>query len=155
MKADLSLVLGANNLPGKTALEIEMIKAWAREHITEFDELGFNVRVGTGQDPGPAFEPFVRRAAIMLTQKKIDMVGYRGSDITIFEIKARAKLAALGQVVGYRELWRLSKPETVNIDLAVIAVGVDPDTERVLIAQGVKILRVKVPESFLIPPPKV
>ena len=52
----------------------------------QFQNYRYDVRVGKGQDPGPRYEWKWRQLAIMLTQKRIDVVAERDGEIWIFEV---------------------------------------------------------------------
>lgn len=92
--------------PGLLPREIIIFREWLRLHERSFDRFDFNVRVGDGADPGPGFSPDVRRDAIENSKKRIDAVAWRLSEVTLIEVKDRAGLSAIGQLIGYRPLWQ-------------------------------------------------
>lgn len=113
--------------PGMLVDETVVWRAWALIHQAEYDRFDHNIRLGTGNDPGPAYLPSVRRAEILNSQMRIDSVGWQGIDpalipagvtspqeiynlfpsaqATIFEVKRRATLAAYGEIMGYNHAW--------------------------------------------------
>jgi hypothetical protein len=113
--------------PGMLVDETVVWRAWAALHQTEYDRFEHNIRLGPGRDPGPAYSPEVRKGEILNSQMRIDSVGYQDiqpdllpgviaspQDVydvfpsavaTIFEVKRRATLAALGEIVGYYQAW--------------------------------------------------
>lgn len=113
--------------PGMQVDETVVWRAWALAHQAEYDRFEHNIRLGPGKDPGPAFLPQVRKAEILNSQMRIDSVGWQEiqadllpsqinspQDVydvfpsalaTIFEVKRRATLAAIGEVLGYFSAW--------------------------------------------------
>ena len=71
-----------------------------------FDRWEFDTHLGTGTDPGDAFDPVMRKVAILLTQLRVDAIGWKGLDPTIFEVKPDARLSAFGQTLAYCWFWR-------------------------------------------------
>lgn len=98
--------------PGLLVDEILVWKAWLAQHQTEFDVFDYNQRVGYGNDPGDKFPQATRDMAVALTQMRIDAVGWRGTQPTIFEIKRRAYPPAIGQLVSYDAMWRAQQLST-------------------------------------------
>lgn len=71
----------------------------------KFETVDYDFRVGRGVDlEGEPGEPWPRMAK-MLSQKRIDVIGWVGDYPTIIEVKIRVGLSALGQVLGYRTLF--------------------------------------------------
>lgn len=91
--------------PGLLPREVLILQAWLKLHESEYDRFDYNVRVGQGTDPGPTYEPGIRKMAIDNTKKRIDAVAYKGNQATLIEVKDRAQLSAVGQLVGYSHLY--------------------------------------------------
>lgn len=79
-----------------------------------FDTVDYDFRVGEGMPYQDDWEPNIRRMVTALTQKRIDVVGWNGDRPTIIEVKVRAGLSALGQVLGYIELFKSELPSFPN-----------------------------------------
>lgn len=141
--------------PAMLPREREIWRGWLREHEQGFDRFDYNVRLGEGQDPGPSFPDFIRRDSILITQKRIDAVGFQGSQVTIFEVKERAGLSAIGQLVGYAALWRAAHPLEPEPRLVLVTNVLDPDMVPGLRSAGIALALV--PVEFppgLAPPPR-
>lgn len=65
--------------PGMLPREILIMKAWLNLHAAEFDRFAYNLRIGSGFDPGASFDPDVRRMAILNSMKRIDAVAFKGN----------------------------------------------------------------------------
>ncbi len=96
--------------------------------------LGFDydVHVGAGLEPTPATRPNLQGMWLSLTQKRIDVVGYRGNEIWLIEIKDRPMTASVGQVLSYDVLYKKDFHPTLPVVLAVVAGIIEPDIETVL-----------------------
>ena len=105
----------------------------------QFQNYRYDVRVGKGQDPGPRYEWKWRQLAIMLTQKRIDVVAERNGDVWIFEVKPDAGLSAIGQVLSYRVLYKQHFREERPIRLAIVTTRVDDDIREVAEHYGIKV----------------
>ncbi len=93
--------------PALLPREIEILKAWLKDHEREYERFEFNVRAGQGIDPGPSYSDADRAQFKLNTKKRIDAVAYRGNSVTIIEVKDRAGTTALGEILSYETLYAL------------------------------------------------
>jgi hypothetical protein len=67
-----------------------------------YEAWAFDVHIGSGvQTPGLSSNPTLFDIGAYLTQLRIDAVGWRNDQPTIFEVKPLARLSAVGQLVTY------------------------------------------------------
>jgi hypothetical protein len=134
-----SYLLSLTQFPSLTVNESSIARAWLEKHADEWEDVEFNLRVGSSQILGEGFSDTTRAQAALLSQKRIDMVATRGAEAAIIEVKLRVSLAALGQLLGYCVLWRAENPDTTTINL--IAIGHDAllDVVDMLQAHGVSV----------------
>jgi|SRR5215469_7892423 len=92
--------------PGMLPREVLIFKNWLVAHESEFDSFDYNVRIGSGHDPGPAWPDYVRQQAIANTQLRIDAVAHKNGAVSIIEVKDRAGASAVGQLVTYDAVWQ-------------------------------------------------
>jgi len=134
-----AMLLNLKTYPGMTVLESEIVRAWLKLHHTEFDSVGFNIRMGTGQLLPIGTDPAIQKMAIDLTQKRADIVALKGADVTIVEVKIRLALQSLGQLLGYSTIWKAEHPVVGNVRLVAIARDAVLDAPDVLMAFGVTV----------------
>lgn len=70
-----------------------------------FTSFEYDIHVGEGRDPGPAYADNIRQMAIHLSQRRIDVVGHTPNLIWIIEVSTTAGLTALGQLLAYPALY--------------------------------------------------
>ncbi len=85
-----------------------------------FDRFDYDLRVGTGIVPDTNFPEKFRKDYIAVTQKRIDAVGYNKQGATIIEVKTRASISVIGQLLGYRDLFNFSFPGAKVFSLLLI-----------------------------------
>lgn len=123
----------------------EDIAVWERfliAHPDFFDTVDYDFKVGEGAPQAPTLPENIRRDGKILTQKKVDVVGYRGDDVFIAELKPIADMRALGQVLSYSNLY--VKPEVVAGDVfkMVIAGEIERELEAVFAENDIKVMLV-------------
>lgn len=104
-----------------------------------FDSVDYDWRVGTGVLPDPGWDEATARMARMLSQKRIDVIGWVGESPTIIEVKDRCGLSALGQIRGYRALFRRDFPDLGDPAILIVCGRLDRDDRAVLAAEGVPV----------------
>jgi hypothetical protein len=102
----------------------------------------YDVHLGEGVDPGPDYEPALREMWKHLTKLRADVVGEATDHVAIFEVKRRGDMTALGQLLTYRQLWRLKHRDGRRIRLVLVCEDVHPDVEPILRLHKVDIVRV-------------
>lgn len=125
-------------LPGEVAV-------WRRflvVHEREWETFEYDVHVGQGSlpqaDPANRFQGNYS----WLTKKRIDVVGWNGRKATIFEVRARASLPLMGQLIGYKALWMRDNPDAEPPDLMMVCSECPPDDRAVMADQGVDVTEV-------------
>ena len=85
-----------------------------------FDSVDYDFRVGEGEQLQLEFDEKIQRMVTMLSQLRIDAIGWNGEQPTIVEVKPRAVVSALGQIQGYKILFmrqfpKISAPLTLMV----------------------------------------
>jgi hypothetical protein len=70
-----------------------------------FESVDYDFRVGEGEQLVLPLDENYQRMVKMLTQLRIDVIGWIGDKPTIVEVKPRAVTSALGQLQGYKILF--------------------------------------------------
>lgn len=104
-----------------------------------FDSVDYDWRVGDGADAPYDMDDPYERMAKMLSQKRIDVVGWRGEAPTIIEVKDRCGLSALGQIRGYRALFQRDFPDLGDPAILIVCARLSGDERAVLAAEGVPV----------------
>ena len=125
--------------PGLLPREIIVLRAWLRLHEDEYDRFDYNVRIGTGFDPGPSVSQSIRDMAIANSQKRIDAVAYKSNAVTLIEVKDRAGFSAMGQLVGYLHMWQADHPDQPRPRLLLVANRLQDDIPLVAAGAGIDI----------------
>lgn len=92
--------------PGMQLREILIWKNWLYQNSTRFDRYEYNVRLGSGVDPGPSYPDSSRRMWIANSMKRADVIAQKGAHVTIIEVEENPGNQAFGQLLGYQSLWR-------------------------------------------------
>lgn len=120
-------------------------KVWNRfivEFPDYFDGCDYDWRVGDGMSVKPEWEENIKRMATMITQKRIDVVGWNGDHPTIVEVKNRAELSTLGQILGYFDLFVKDFPNFPKPEMLVLCHMIGDDDRFVLEKHGIMIIEV-------------
>jgi hypothetical protein len=131
--------------------EILVWRNWLQLHQADYDRFDYNVRIGTSQDPGPAFADNIRQMAIKIRSLRLDAVGYQGATPTIFEVKRRAGPENVGQLLTYFHVWQDQQLSTITPRLVLVASDMSAHILPVLKATGIELVMVPTNFSFLSP----
>lgn len=86
----------------------EDIAVWERflvAHPRYFATVDYDVAVGAGAPQNPEHPPEIQADGKILTQKKIDVVGYLDDQTTVVEVGPTADMRKLGQILTYHALY--------------------------------------------------
>ena len=105
-----------------------------------FDSVDYDFRVGDGIPQDPGLDPATRATMKVLTQKRIDVLGWNGEKPTIVEVKKRVGLSALGQCLGYLQLFLEGFPNISRPDLLVVTETIFRDDLAVLKSHEIEVV---------------
>lgn len=110
-------------------------KLWDRfiaKHPNYFDSVEYDVHVGEGTTIDPDWPDEIAYMAKTLTQRRIDVLGYKGDHIYIVELKVDPGVSVLGQLLAYDTLYLKEHPDIAHTTLVLIANKVDKDLTYIL-----------------------
>jgi hypothetical protein len=119
----------------------EDVAAWERFIDTNpgyFESVDYDVAVGEGAPTNPEHPENIQHDHTILTQKKIDVVGYRGATVTVVEVKPIADMRALGQALVYSHLYAADHPEVTDLQRMVVAGEMERELAPIYAAQSVQ-----------------
>lgn len=99
----------------------------------------YNVRLAAGDPPASIANAEDRRLWQQLTDKRIDAVGRRDGAYTIFEARRRSGWSAIGQLLGYAQLWRLNHPDLPLDDLVLVTEQIDDAIRATAAVQRIRV----------------
>lgn len=124
-----------------------MIKAeatvWNRfidEYPDYFESCDYDWRVGDGMVLLDEWDENIKRMAKMITQKRIDVLGWNGHQSTIVEVKNRAEIDTMGQIVGYFDLFTRVFVNFPDPELLIVCHMIGPDDRFVMEKHKIKIV---------------
>jgi len=141
------------NFPAMLPRETSIWQTYLSQHPGEFETLDYNVRVGKGLDPGPSYEDSARRAAIMNSQLRIDVVGFDGTTWWLIEVKVRAGAGAVGQLQQYLVLFEQAYPDKRPIGMRMVTDRMKLGLDVMCARWGIDLVVVQSPPPA--PPPSV
>lgn len=98
----------------------------------------YDVRLGKGAPLNAEDPDWVRRMVWSLSTKRVDAIVETRRDIYICEIKARAGLSALGQLLGYESLYMEQFRPRKRVHLVLICTAVEEDMATPLGQYGIQ-----------------
>jgi hypothetical protein len=138
--------------PGLRTPENIIWATWLASNGSQYDSFEYNVRLGPGVDIGSSHHPNDRKAAQQNTQRRADVIGMRGDLATIFEVKERAHLGAIGQLLGYSNLWLNDNPGAAKPTLIILTGRLSPGVKQTADAQGIACVVIPVDYSSITGP---
>ena len=109
--------------PGEEALWDRYL-AWS-PHV--FLKLTYDVHLGDSAPLDPTWEPWLVTLVLATSRKRVDAIGETKSEIVIYEVKERAGMNALGQLLCYEALYKEEHKSTKPIRKVVITDRLPPN----------------------------
>lgn len=110
-----------------TPSHIPLWQEFLKLHGNKYNAFEYDVLVGEGTPPIEGIPEFAKKDWLDLTKKRIDVVGFRPDSIDIIEIKPRAGLSSLGQLLSYAQLFRLTRNPKLPVRLVLVTNFLTPD----------------------------
>lgn len=113
---------------------------WMRYLMTGgnvFAPFEYDVRVGEGITVPVTDSRMTHNLAYALTTKRIDVVCNLQNRIRIIEVKKRAGLGAIGQLIGYRELYLQTFSDGLPVEMLLVTDELQPDLKPILYTSNI------------------
>lgn len=91
--------------PHMTVIESKVWEKYMIAKPKSFETVDYDFRVGRGIELPEDYGDNWKRMAKMLSQKRIDVIGWVGDSPTIIEVKQRVGAGTIGQVLTYKTLF--------------------------------------------------
>lgn len=114
-----------------------------------YDRFDYDLRVGKGVEVAENIPEKFRQDYVALTQKRIDAVGYKNNRAHIFEVKTRATLSPIGQLIGYKSLFISTFPNIPVDTINLVCSQLLPEDALIYKAQNIKTFIMPVSLSML------
>ena len=95
-----------NPFPHLLPPDVPVWKRFLAKFGSMFYRIDYDVRVGDGRPVSPTEPKNIKKMAIMLSQMRIDAVGFSSAGVAIIEITRHAGLKAIGQLETYPILYQ-------------------------------------------------
>lgn len=118
--------------PHLLPLDCELWDRFLLANPERFPLIDYDVNVGQGRDPGPAYDPAIRKMGLDLSQRRIDAVGHTPDALYIIEITDTAGLKAIGQLIAYPTLYAETYAPRKPLLPLLVASRLQADIEPVL-----------------------
>lgn len=130
---------GLNNLyPHLLQPDIDLWIRYLEQHEDEYTGFDYDVRIGEGRDPGNIQPETIRKMAIGLSQRRIDVVGYKPDKIVIIEITLSAGLKCIGQMETYPILYKSTYKPSLPITTLILTEKIESDIRPILDEKNLK-----------------
>jgi len=128
----------ARRPPGMPWDDWQAWEPWMRAHGATWPEWAYNVRLSVGDPETPIADPEEAKLWAELSAKRIDAVGRHLDRYSIFEARRVAGWSAVGQLLGYRDLWRLNFPTLELAELWLVTEKCDPSVRALAARQAIR-----------------
>jgi len=108
----------------------------------KYRDYNYDVHLGKGLPLDPTWPEYIKRLVKSITTKRVDAIAKRDGIPVIFEVKERAGMSALGQLLAYRKLYKKQYRYKGRVDLVCVCERVAPDLEVVYKAHKVQLVLV-------------
>ena len=125
-------------LPEDAQLWNDYIEQFSPPHTTFM----YDVPVGPGRDPGDSFEDPIRKMALQLSKRRIDVVGILPDGVEIFELTQSAGLKSAGQAIVYPYWLAVTWELTIPVTTTIICRSCQPDILPVLKASNIRLVTI-------------
>lgn len=128
-------------------LETRVWDAYLEEHGMPEGRVDYDVHLGEGSPVEPGWPVWMVTMVRALSTKRVDVVAETRFGITIFELKRRAGLSCLGQLLGYEALMHTKTGGWKPITLVAVCEDIEPDMRETFDYYKVRVVLVAGPNS--------
>jgi len=123
-----------------------ILDAWQKSNAPTGAAFVYNVPIGKGTEADTAMPAHLKAMHYRNSQRKVDAIMQAGALTTIIEVKERAQLGSVGQLLGYQHLYEQEHPGSGSPDMLLLTARLSPGVKEVAERYGIKV--VVVPADF-------
>lgn len=120
--------------------DTEIWNRFLAKYPDEYDRVQYDFHVG---DP-PPFNPLMDNGEDknqdLLYKFRIDVIGHKGNDVDLIEVKPNAGPSALGQIRSYKTLYERDEEPTGRVNLVIITDTLRTNMDYLATQEGVRII---------------
>jgi len=105
----------------------------------EFLSVVYDLHLGEGAPVDPALSTGTQAIIAAVSRKRVDVIGETADSIIIFEVKPRAGMGAMGQLLNYQRLYLREKRPTKPVRTVVVCERIEPDVAGAYAQYGIEI----------------
>jgi len=128
--------------PHMLPVEAELWDKFLSIRQPPFEKLEYDVHVGDAPERPPDLPEYLWGMFKSVNQKRIDVVGHDPDVIYVIEVKPRAGLSALGQVLAYKFLYLRDFKPTKPVQMRIVCERKEPNIDEIAEENGVYIWQV-------------
>ena len=129
----------APRFPGLRQPESIILDTWQKSLAPKEAEFAYNVPVGYGVEVPQNYPQHLHQMARQNSQRKIDAVMTIGLALTIIEVKERAQLGSIGQLLGYAHLWQMEHPGATQPAMLLLTARLSPGVKETAEKHGITV----------------
>jgi len=118
--------------------DIDLWERFLKLHESEYNYFDYDVRIGKGRQAEEFHDTKIKKMALDLSMRRIDVVGYKPNVIEIIEITCFGDLKCLGQLLTYPQLYKETHHPVLPVTTLLLAEKLGADIEPVLIQNNYK-----------------
>jgi hypothetical protein len=130
--ADFYEYIRLHSYPHMLPPDARIWDAFVYLHSTAFTNVQYDVHVGEGMPRQQHWDDSIYRMAKIITQRRIDVIGWKNQIPWIIEVKQSPGVSAVGQLVSYKTLYLREYPQHISVKLYLICDRLDQDIAFVL-----------------------
>ncbi len=130
-------------LPKYPHMKPEDVAVWHRfvsGNSGYFERCDYDVPVGTGEDFGDGHDENILRDGKILTQRKVDVVAFKGDTVFVIEVKPIANMRGLGQILTYRDEYSDDHPTDLDVRGMLVAGRMERGLDGLYAKHGITVL---------------
>ena len=110
----------------------------------EYLKFDYDIRLGRGITELNHIPPELWNMARALSKKRVDIIGYKEEAIDLIEVKVRAGLGAVGQLLAYLYFYKAQFKPSLPIHLLIVTDFLDEDTRSVCRIYGIRVTQIRI-----------
>lgn len=121
-------------------LRPEDARIWSdfiRSYPNFYESVDYDLKVGTPRNYPGKDDDVYKKDLEYLSRKRVDVIGYTHNEIHVIEVKPRASFEAIGQVIGYAELYGPYAPEGMLVSAVIVTDEEIPDIRDLCFRKGI------------------
>lgn len=129
-----------NKYPHMSVADTQIWNRFLAKFPDEYDRVQYDFHVGDPPPFNPLLDDGTDANQDMLYKFRLDVIGHKGEDVDLIEVKPMAGASAIGQITSYKTLYERDEEPKGRVNMVIVTDTLKPNMDFLCTQSGIRLI---------------